>query len=91
MIEIIVIFNILIEKFENEYNVLLNTTLEDIADICDVKIAEAIINVRKGNVVVTPGYDGTYGEIALFTEKKPEKIENNVKSCKQKSLADFIH
>jgi PHP family Zn ribbon phosphoesterase len=43
------------------------------------KVARSIIEVRKGNVEIRPGFDGVYGQI-LIPEGKPEKM------VKQQSL-----
>jgi len=31
--------------------------------------------VREGNVLITPGFDGVYGEIKIFPESKKTKKE----------------
>jgi uncharacterized protein (TIGR00375 family) len=47
----------------NEFYILLDASLEDIAQFSTIDIAQSISAVRKGNVVLTPGYDGVYGTI----------------------------
>ena len=55
----------------------LGTELEVLTEISDdkllrelpIKIAKAIINVRKGNVNILPGFDGEYGTIEILKEK----------------------
>ena len=52
----------LIDAFGSEFNVLLDAPEDDIARVADnTEIAHAIINARRGNVIVDPGYDGVYG------------------------------
>ena len=52
----------LTETLGSEFEILLNIDEADIARVCDdERIADAIINVRNGNVVLEPGYDGVYG------------------------------
>ena len=40
------------------------------------KIKQAIIDMRKGNVIKIPGYDGVFGRIELIkkSEKEQEKL-----------------
>ena len=33
------------------------------------KIAEGIAKVRKGDIVIDPGYDGEYGKVKIWGEK----------------------
>jgi uncharacterized protein (TIGR00375 family) len=83
------IYNTLIAKFGNEYRVLIDASREEMSSVVDPKIAEAITRVRKGQVKVIPGYDGVYGQLKIFPERKeisPPKLEKN----RQKSLVDFI-
>jgi uncharacterized protein (TIGR00375 family) len=55
----------------NESEVLLDKSEEELAAGIDGKIVEGIIKVRKGEVEITPGYDGEYGKIKIFgVEKK---------------------
>jgi len=78
------IYSRLIEKFGNEYKVLLEAKFEDIAKIVGVEAADLIIKVRKGQVKIQPGYDGVYGKLIIDWETKP--------SIKKKSfnLQDFM-
>ncbi len=47
----------------NEFYILLDASLEDIAKFGNVEIAQSIHAMRQGNVILTPGYDGLYGTI----------------------------
>jgi uncharacterized protein (TIGR00375 family) len=87
-------YNALIEKFGNEYNVLIDASKEGMAKIVDLKIAEAVVRVREEKVKIVPGYDGVYGQLILF-EKQQEETEKKEKSPsqqqkRQQSLFDFM-
>ncbi|MCX8033869.1 MAG: endonuclease Q family protein [Thermodesulfovibrio sp.] len=56
-----------INNLGNEYDILLNKNLKEIERF-DTLLAEAIDRMRKGKIVVEPGYDGEYGKIKVFGE-----------------------
>jgi uncharacterized protein (TIGR00375 family) len=65
------IYNPLIERFGNEYKVLIDASKEDLsAAVVDQRIAEAVIRVREGAISVIPGYDGVYGRLVLPEPKE---------------------
>jgi uncharacterized protein (TIGR00375 family) len=81
-------YNRLIEKFGDEYAVLIDASKEALSAVVEERIAEAIIRVRKGQVKVTPGYDGVYGRLVIFDEHPPEKTD--LQRVRQLNLADFM-
>ena len=60
-----VIYNELIKDFGNEFNILLNVSLDDLLKKIDDKLARLIIKNRLGKIKVKPGYDGEYGVAEL--------------------------
>jgi uncharacterized protein (TIGR00375 family) len=82
------IYNLLVEKFGDEYNVLLDASREALSKTADEAIAEAIIRVREGQVKVVPGYDGVYGRLVIFGEQNAEKPV--LPKVQQLNLTDFI-
>jgi len=62
------VHNKLVERFGDEYAVLIDATEDALNKVVDEKIAEAIVRVREGKVKVIPGYDGVYGRLAIFEE-----------------------
>jgi uncharacterized protein (TIGR00375 family) len=85
-------YNLLVEKFGDEYSVLIDAPLDAMAQVVDAPIAQAVVKVRDGTAKVTPGYDGVYGQLVLGIEAppavklKPKLIQPTVK---QKSMTDF--
>jgi len=53
----------MLEILGNEFYILLDANLDTIAQHSSVEIAQSIDAMRKGDVVLTPGYDGVYGTI----------------------------
>jgi PHP family Zn ribbon phosphoesterase len=68
------IYNKIIEKFENEFNILLNVSKEDLIRELkdDLKLVQLILDNREGKIKVKPGYDGKYGE--LIEGEKQKKL-----------------
>jgi len=68
------IYNDLIKKFENEFNILLDISKEKmVSEKVDLKLIDLILKNRKNKIRVKPGYDGEYG-IALIDEKQSTLI-----------------
>jgi len=63
----------LTDHFGGEFAVLLKTDTGDIEKISGPKVAEAIHKVRTGEIVVDPGYDGVFGVVKIWGEKKKEE------------------
>jgi len=51
-----------ISKIGHEFKILLHTPREELIKYTDIKIADAIIRYRNGEVKIEPGYDGVYGK-----------------------------
>ncbi len=58
----------------NELGILIGLPLEDIRSAGSARLAEAIEKMRSGDISISPGYDGEYGKVKIFGEKK--KIES---------------
>ena len=86
------IYNTLVERFGDEYAVLLDASKEALNDVVDAQVADAILKVRAGAVTVVPGFDGVYGKLVLG-EAAAEPLRREVKrpgSVQQLNLADFL-
>jgi uncharacterized protein (TIGR00375 family) len=81
------VYNPLIEKFGDEYSVLMDAPLEEMAEIVEPRIAEAIVRVREEKMKVIPGYDGVYGQLSIFEERQEEDVIQGKPF--QKSISDF--
>ena len=67
-------YNNLIDKFENEFNVLMKVSRSDLESATLPEIAEGIIRAREGKVFIEPGYDGVYGKIRIFQKGEQKSI-----------------
>lgn len=87
------IYNKLMEKYGNEYNVLLKAPYEELREIANEKLAKIIILARENKLKILPGYDGVYGKIILEDEDNEVREEiitpDKLNSVKQKTLDMF--
>jgi len=64
------IYNLMIEKFGNEFRILLDFPKEEmLKENIDDKLIDLILRNREGKIKVKPGYDGVYGT-PLIEEKQ---------------------
>ena len=82
------VYNSLVERFGDEYIVLIDAPREEMSKIVDPKIAEAIVRVREEKVKVIPGYDGVYGQLVICEGDKEKLLERE--TVKQRSLSEFV-
>ena len=61
-------YDALIEQYGSELGILLDIDEEELARATPPRILAGILKVRRGEVQITPGYDGEYGKIALFDD-----------------------
>ena len=82
------IYNQLVEKFRNEYTVLMEASKDALNKVTDEKIAEAIIRVRQAKAKVIPGYDGVYGKLIISEDSHQRRpLPRRVQ---QQNLTDFM-
>ncbi|OGM20652.1 hypothetical protein A2714_05715 [Candidatus Woesebacteria bacterium RIFCSPHIGHO2_01_FULL_38_9] len=62
-----VLYEHMIEKFGDEFSVLLKTPYKDLKVVGE-RIADAILKVRKGDIVIEPGYDGVFGKVKIWRD-----------------------
>ena len=61
----------MIEGFENEFNILLDISEEEmISKNVDKPLINLILKNREGKLKVKPGYDGEYGVLIVDEEKQ---------------------
>ncbi|MDH7477053.1 MAG: endonuclease Q family protein [Candidatus Bathyarchaeota archaeon] len=81
------IYNAFVEKFGDEYAVLIDASIENLRFVHE-KIAEAIVKVREGQVKIMPGYDGVYGQLIFSEEQIAQK--STAQRVQQLNLTDFM-
>jgi len=84
-------YNKLIERFGNEFNVLLNIPREKLGEVTKKQLVDLILENREGKIKIIPGYDGVYGRPVVDDSEfeKFEKRQKNLRIDIQKKLFDF--
>lgn len=73
-IKVQTIYKKMIESLGSELDILLEIKTNKIKKEFGDSIALAVDRVRKGNLIIKPGFDGKYGEIRIFSDKEKKKI-----------------
>ena len=73
-------YNNLLASLGDEISILRDIPVKEIASVSSLQLADAIHQVRNGNVSIAPGYDGEYGIIKILDK------EDNAKTGKQINL-----
>ena len=58
-------YDALIERFGNEFSILLDRPVEELREGTPPRILEGIAKVRSGELAIKPGYDGVYGTVDI--------------------------
>lgn len=77
-LKVINVYNELCLKFGSELEVLLRTPFDEIKKEAGEKVAEGIEKVRKGDIVILPGFDGQYGIVKIWDDKKVTEKQTNL-------------
>ncbi len=77
----------IISSFGNEYNLLMDAPLDEIAKKSGIPLAEAIKRVRRSEIYPQPGYDGEFGIIRVFKAYELEQLAGQTMLFKLKPEA----
>jgi len=72
-------YEILTSALGGEYNVLLHADLKEITRTSTVEIADGIRKVRKGDIVIDPGYDGVFGVVKIWKSENEKSLVDKTK------------
>ncbi|MCX8021475.1 MAG: endonuclease Q family protein [Syntrophorhabdaceae bacterium] len=64
----------LLNRLGCEFKILLELPLDEIEKEAPSLLKEAISRVRNGRVYITPGFDGEYGKISIFSNEERKSI-----------------
>jgi len=65
----------LCHELTSEIAILLRTPIADIEHVGGKKLAEAIVKVRGGDIIIDPGFDGEFGKVKIWSEEEEKAAE----------------
>lgn len=68
----------MLKKLGPEFVILRETPIAHIEEVSGRRVAEGILRLRKGQVEKTPGFDGEYGTIRLFSAEELNETEGQM-------------
>ena len=77
-LKVLNMYNDICNKFGSELEVLLRTPIKEIEKAAGIRIAEGIEKVRKGDIVILPGFDGQYGVVKIWDDKNVTEKQTNL-------------
>lgn len=73
--KVIVEYKKLTNILGSEIKILTKADIQDITKISGSKVAEGVDKVRKGDLVIDPGYDGVYGVVKIWGREEGSRSE----------------
>ncbi len=71
-------YNTVLEKVGPEFEVLYDTPVEDIKKSGQLLLDIAIDRIRRGNIQLTPGFDGEYGRVKVFKPREIDRLKGDI-------------
>lgn len=72
------LYQTLIKNLGPELGILLDLPLERIEKVGTKEVAEGIRRVREGELYITPGFDGQYGTVRIFSQEEKQNRQKSL-------------
>ena len=72
-------YGVLTDALGGEFSVLLKASIDEITKIAGERVAQGIDKVRRGDIVIEPGYDGVFGVVKLWREGEEKPLVDSSK------------
>ena len=76
--QVVAIYEKLVNSIGSEFKILLETERKELEKVVGPKVAEGIMKVRSGDIVIEPGYDGVFGKVKIWKEGEDTQKEEQV-------------
>lgn len=86
-IKVVFEYENIIKKLGSEIKILTQIKIEDIKKTCGERIAQGILKVRKGDMVVDPGYDGNFGVVKIWGNNKDSPAFAKASAGKEEQMS----
>lgn len=63
----------LVSHFGTEFEILLNTPIDELKKVAKERVGLGVEKMRRGDLVINPGYDGEFGTVKIFEEDAEKK------------------
>ena len=70
------LYDTLVTDLGGEFSVLLKQPITAMTRLAGEKVADGVDRVRRGNIVIDPGYDGVFGKVKIWEDKEKKEEEN---------------
>lgn len=80
-------YNRIVGAFGNEFSALMDAPEEALKEVASSEVAGLIVKLRRNEVEIVPGFDGTYGRIVL--KEEPEEAREAEKA-RTVGFEDFL-
>ena len=67
----------IVSKADNEFQVLLDLSEAELKTIMPDILANGIIKMRQDKIKLTPGFDGEYGKVVIFSDDERQEAKLN--------------
>lgn len=84
--KVLTMYDTMVQKLGTEHEILLRVSLDAVRALCGKEIAEGIEKVRVRDIAITPGFDGEYGKVKIWDEKKEAGVVQDAKTEDQMGL-----
>ena len=65
----------IVAELDSELNVLIRVRAADLVPVAGERLARAILQTRRGDIQITPGYDGVFGKVSLKSAETESSAE----------------
>jgi len=81
-------YNRVVGASGNEFSALMDTPEEVLKEAASDRVARLIMKLRRKEVEIVPGFDGTYGRISV--KEEPEEETRETDETGRRGLQDFL-